>query len=69
MECFRVLIQISTKFIPGGANDDKSGLIQVMTGWGIGDKWFYQPMITQSNNINARLQASVCQNYTSLYVE
>ena len=50
-EKFCISIQISLKFVPNGATDNKSALVQVMAWHRTGDKPLPEPMMNQFTDI------------------
>ena len=59
MKNFRILIELSLKFVPKGPIDDKLSLVQVMAWRLIGDKPLPEPMMTQFTDAYIHLLASM----------
>ena len=51
---FCILIQISLKIVPNGLVDNQSALVQVMAWHRAGNKWYLEPLLTQSTEVYMR---------------
>ena len=54
-EKFRILIQISLKFVPKGPNDNMPALVQVMAWHQTGDKPLPEPMLAEFTDLGSSL--------------
>ena len=59
-ENVRISIKISLKFVPKGAIDNKSALVQVMAWRRTGDKPLPKPMLTQFTDAYMRHLGEMC---------